>query len=162
MHSLYVAQGTYHRPMLDTDPAQGSAQVDAIPTNWRAIRSARFGRRRSVRYPRAGAKRSAHRQICRRRLLRAERSAQTKPPSGSLPDRAWRFGPTAALSGRGDNTLPVPITSQSNRHPQSGSRMRRHRWVQASELPTRVASTQTVSTRKRQGSLRKDLPRPES
>ncbi len=100
---------------------------------------------------------------------------QQNLPSGTLPDRAWRFGPTATLSGRGDQFLgdagrversarhrrivPAPVASSRGLVGPSGSRMRRHRWLQANELPTPVASTDAVGASKRQDSLRKKLPR---
>jgi hypothetical protein len=96
------------------------------------------------------------------RASRPELSAPTKRAKRDLPDRAWRFGPTEALSGRGDHTLPAGHSQIAgrNRLAQSGSRMRRHRWLQANDLPTPVASTSAVGADKRQGSFRKDLPRP--
>jgi hypothetical protein len=45
-----------------------------------------------------------HLGTCGRRSVRPKRSAPTKSAQRNLPDRAWRFGPTATLSGRGDNT----------------------------------------------------------
>ena len=51
----------------------------------------------------AGFERSGRRKLtCGRRSLRAKRSALTNATRRNLPDRAWRFGPTATLSGRGD------------------------------------------------------------
>jgi len=237
-HALIVPRaGRVPPPLRDSDLAQGSSQANTRPTNWRAISSARFGRRLTLRYPRAGAKRSAHRQTCRRRSPQPKRSAPTKLPtrlasSGAvgtnkvakrnLPDRAWRFGPTATLSGRAigfsildlrfwildfgfcGTKAPAPVASvpttlptlvgrvpargcgavgpnkhrqagsarpslasdqqqlsvggaithfrsrllrDGNRHPLSGSRIRRHRWFQANESPTPVASTETVGAR---------------
>jgi hypothetical protein len=106
--------------------------------------------------PVASTERGRRLPICRRRSLRGPACGcgavgTNKSAKRSLPDRAWRFGPTEALSGRGDNTLPAPVNlgtrvGRSNRHPRSGSRIRRHRWLQADELPTPVASTQAVGT----------------
>jgi hypothetical protein len=50
-----------------------------------------------------------HQTSRRRRSPRPKWSAPNKSAKRNLPDRAWRFGPTATLSGRGDNTLPVPV-----------------------------------------------------
>jgi hypothetical protein len=36
---------------------------------------------------------------------------KTNAAKRSLPDPAWRFGPTATLSGRGGDTLPAPVAS---------------------------------------------------
>ncbi len=52
-----------------------------------------------------------HIKRCGRRSVRPKRSAPTKSAKRNLPDRAWRFGPTATLSGRGDNTFPAPVAS---------------------------------------------------
>jgi hypothetical protein len=120
-------------------------------------------------YPR-GCEARRHRRNCRRRSLRAERLAQAKLPSGKLPDRAWRFGPTAALSGRGDQFLgdagrversgrhrrivPAPVASSRGLVGPSSSRIRRHRWLQANELPDAARRLG-----KRQVSSRKKLPR---
>jgi len=99
---------------------------------------------------------SRSRNYYRRRWLRAERPAPITLPTWlawsaavginnlakrNVPDRAWRFGPTATLSGRGDNTIPVLVSSrgqqEGNRHPQRGSRIRRHRWLQAERINVR-------------------------
>jgi hypothetical protein len=125
-------------------PAQGSEEEPFRRRNQNC-------RRRSLGHPRASATWSA--QTTRHTPLGSIGAVGTNNSAKrNLPDRAWRFGPTATLSGRGDDTLPVPVAripkdGRSNQHPQSGSRMRRHRWLQASELPTRVASTEAVGTR---------------
>ena len=87
----------------------------------------------------------------------------------NLPDRARRFGPTATLSGRGgDEGLGVRGQGLGGTKCQKRKafrvftlipgpqplapipRIRRHRWLQANESPTLVASTSVVGIGQRQ------------
>ena len=95
---------------------------------------------------------------------RFERSGRRKhkPPSGKLPDRAWRFGPTAALSGRGDQFLgDAGRVERSGRHRRHSpgtrcfvTRPRRSKQLadtppalaSGERTPTPVASTEAVGT----------------
>jgi hypothetical protein len=105
-----------------------------------------------------------------KRVPKETLGTRCQPTRRNLPDRAWRFGPTATLSGRGDQVLgdagrversarhrriiPAPVASSRGLVGPSSSRMRRHRWFQANE--SRDAACRLG---KRQVSLRKELPR---
>jgi hypothetical protein len=99
--------------VTDTGPAGYPRGCGAVGTNGHAD-AGRFDR--SGRHQQTCRRRS-HRphavgtnETDRRRSLRAQRSAPINTAKRSLPCRAWRFGPTATLSGRGDNALPAPVT----------------------------------------------------